>query len=50
MGSWSLTGTLLIIGLFLALCGFLFSQINVTNPYSGQESNIFGVLLSWIVH
>ena len=49
MGSWSLTGILLITGLFLLISGFLLTQINITNPFTGNESSVFGVILDWII-
>lgn len=42
MGNWSLTGILLIVGLFFLLCGFIFSQIHIDNPYTGMESSVLG--------
>lgn len=49
MGNWSLVGVLLIVGLFLLISGFLLTQINVTNPYTGNESSIFSLIISWII-
>lgn len=49
MGNWSLTGILLIIGLFLTISGFIFTQINITSPFTGQESSIFSIVLDWII-
>lgn len=45
MGNWSLSGTLLIIAVFLLLFGFILTQISVTNPITGNQTNIIG----WIV-
>lgn len=44
MGNWSFTGTLLIVGLFLLIFGFIMAQIQVENPLQGSESSI----LEWI--
>lgn len=49
MGNWSLTGILLGVGFFLALTGFIFMQINITNPLSGQESSIWSAIWGWII-
>lgn len=49
MGNWSLTGILLTIGLFLLLVGFLLTQIQITNPFTGNEMSIFSVILEWII-
>ena len=49
MGNWSLTGILLIVGLFLLISGFLLAQIQVTNPYTGNESSVFSVIIGWII-
>lgn len=48
MGNWSIYGIFLIIGLFFALTGFLLSQIDVTNPFTGQESSIVSLIWDWI--
>ena len=49
MGNWSLTGILLIVGLFLLVSGFLLTQINIPNPYTGNESSVFNLILDWII-
>lgn len=49
MGNWTLTGILLIVGLFFTLSGLLLAQIDVTNPYTGQESSVFSLIIDWIV-
>lgn len=49
MGNFSLTGILLTVGLFLLLSGFLLAQINITNPYTGNESSIFSIIIGWII-
>ena len=49
MGNHSLTGILLMVGLFLLLSGFLLTKINVSNPYTGNESSIFSLIISWII-
>ena len=48
MGRWSLTGILLIVGLFLFLFGYILAQIDVVNPLTGQESSVFGIIIGWI--
>ena len=49
MGNFSLTGILLSVGLFLLISGFILTQINVTNPYTGNESSIFSIIIGWII-
>ena len=49
MGNFSLVGVLLVVGLFLFLSGLLLTQINITNPYTGNESSIFSLVISWII-
>ena len=49
MGNFSLTGILLTVGLFLLMSGFLLTQINVTNPYTGNESSVFSLIIDWII-
>lgn len=49
MGNWSLTGTLLTIGTFFALFGFIMAQINVTNPLTGVQTSIFSTVIGWII-
>lgn len=49
MGNWSLTGILLIIGLFIFISTFILTQLNIQNPYTGNESTIFSIFLGWIV-
>ena len=49
MGNWSLTGILLILGLFMALFGFILAQINIENPLTGQEASVFSMVIDWIV-
>ena len=49
MGSWSLTGILLGVGLFLTLTGFVFAAIDITNPLTGQESSIWSMVWGWII-
>lgn len=49
MGNWSLTGILLTVGLFLAIFGFILTQIQVTNPLTGQESSVFSTIIGWII-
>lgn len=48
MGNWSLYGILLTIGVFLFLFGYILTQINVTNPLTGQETSIFSTIIGWI--
>lgn len=49
MGSWSLTGVVLVIGFFFTALAFLLAQIDVVNPISGIQQSIFSVLLDWIL-
>ena len=49
MGNYTLVGVLLIIGLFFLLSGLILTQINVTNPYTGNESSIFSIVIGWII-
>lgn len=49
MGSWSLTGILLIVGVFVAIFTFILTQINVTNPYTNMETNAFALVIDWII-
>ena len=49
MGNWSLTGILLSVGLFLTLVGFILAQINIANPFTGQEISIWAMILGWII-
>jgi len=49
MGNFSLTGILLTVGLFLLLSGILLTQIDITNPYTGNESSIFSIVIGWII-
>ncbi len=49
MGNFSLTGTLLIVGFFIMVLGFLLAQIDVTNPITGQETSIFAMVIDWII-
>ena len=48
MGNWSLTGILLLVGVFLTIFGFILAQIDVVNPLTGQESSIFSIIIGWI--
>lgn len=49
MGNWSLVGILFMFGVFFALTAFILSQINVTNPLSGEETSILATIIGWIV-
>ena len=49
MGNFSLYGILLIVGLFFTLSGLLLTQINVTDPYTGESASIFSMILGWII-
>lgn len=46
MGNWSIAGILLMIVVFFLLVTFIFSQIHVTNPLNGQETNVIGWIIS----
>lgn len=48
MPSWSLTGILFTIGIIFLLAGILMALINVTNPLTGVETNIWGLVRDWI--
>lgn len=48
MGNWSITGIVFTIGLFFTLLSLILTQININNPYTGQESTIFSAILDWI--
>lgn len=50
MGNWSLTGIGLMVGLFFIICAFLFTQIDVDNPFSGHETNVWEYVIDWIVN
>ena len=49
MGNWSLTGILLLVGVFLTIFGFILTQIEVTNPLTGQEASVFSTIINWII-
>ena len=49
MGSWSLTGILLLVGFFLTVFGFILAQIDITNPLTGNETSVFSMVIDWIV-
>ncbi len=49
MGNWSLTGILLTVGIFLAIFAFMLAKIQVVNPYTGFETNVWGLIISWII-
>lgn len=49
MGNFSLTGILLTIGVFLLLFGFILTQIQVTNPLTGNETSVFSTIIEWII-
>lgn len=49
MARFSLPGILLTIGLFLLLSGFVLTKIDIPNPFTGNESSIFSVIIGWIV-
>lgn len=49
MGKFSLAGILLVVGLFLTMFGFLLAQVDITNPYTGQDSSIFAIIIGWII-
>lgn len=49
MGNWSVYGILLIVGVFLALFGFILAQIDITNPLTGQETSVFSTIMGWII-
>ena len=49
MGNWSLTGILLVVGLFLFIFGFFLTQISIENPLTGDETTIFLEILGWII-
>lgn len=48
MGNWNIVGIVVVVGVFFTLFGFLMSQINVANPYTGMESSILSIILDWI--
>lgn len=48
MGNWSLYGIIIIVGFFFTLFAFILSQINIDNPFSGQETTVLQMILSWI--
>lgn len=48
MGNWSFSGILLIIGVFFVIFGFVLTQINITNPYTGAESSVITTILDWL--
>ena len=49
MGNWSLYGILLIVGVFLTLFGLILTQIEIDNPFTGQETSIFSLIIDWII-
>lgn len=49
MATWSLTGTLIMIGFFFTVLAFLLAQIDVVNPVTGIDQSIFSVILGWIL-
>lgn len=48
MGSWTLYGILLSVGLFFVLVGIVMASLQVTNPLTGGESTIWGLIWDWI--
>lgn len=48
MSKSSISGILLVVGIFFTLFTFLLSQINVTNPYTGIETSVFNNILDWL--
>ena len=49
MGSFSLVGVLLTVGLFLMMVGFFLTQVEATNPFTGQETSVFLIIIDWII-
>ena len=49
MGNWSLTGILLVIGIFFAIFGIILSQIQVINPYTGLQASVLSSIIEWII-
>lgn len=49
MGNYTLYGILLGIGLFFLFSGLLLAQIDVANPYTGQESSLFSIIIGYII-
>lgn len=53
MGNWSLTGILLTVGVFLAVFGFILTQIHISNPISQNSTAanwVWNEIFSWILH
>ncbi len=49
MGKFTLAGILFSVGIFLTLLGIILDQINIVNPYTGQEGSIFLIIVDWII-
>lgn len=50
MGNWSWEGILLIVAVFLFVFGLILTQINVSNPFTGHETSVISLIISWIAH
>lgn len=48
MGKYTLYGILIIVGVFLLLFGVICTTIDVTNPLTGVETNIWGLIWGWL--
>ena len=49
MGNWSLTGILLLVGVFLTIFAFILTEIHIDNPLTGQEASVFEMIIDWII-
>lgn len=49
MGSWTIYGILLIVGIFMTLVSLILSQINIESPFTGQETSVLELVINWIV-
>ena len=47
MGNFSLTGVLLVVGVFFVIFTFILTQIDVANPYTGTEQSALSMILDW---